>query len=148
MESRISSSSKSVAPPPGKTDDTLPLEALSGRTGKWLWSTAISPAVGGRTLAGRGVEGIDAHACNPGSSPDVFLMYVLCSHLPLGTGTGPIPVDSQYRLARISGRDGRVVWDVLLAEYQGGANKPVGFIHEIADLDGSGDREIVVLAPR
>ena len=56
-----------------------------------------------------------------------------------------MPVDTQYRLARISGRDGHVVWDVLLAEYQGGANRPVGFIHEIADLDGSGDREIVVL---
>jgi hypothetical protein len=38
-----------------------------------------------------------------------------------------------------------VVWDVLLAEYQGGANKPVGFLHEIADLDGNGDQEIVVL---
>ena len=65
--------SKWVAPPPGKTDDTLPLDALSGRTGKWLWSTAISPAVGARRLAGRDVEGIDAHVCNPGGSPDVFL---------------------------------------------------------------------------
>ncbi|HEX4589012.1 MAG TPA: VCBS repeat-containing protein, partial [Gemmataceae bacterium] len=136
---------KRVAPPPGKTDDTLPLEALSGRTGKWLWSTAISPTVGARSLAGQDVVGIDAHACNRGGSPDVFLMHVLFSHLPLGPGTGPMPVDSQYRLARISGRDGRVVWDVLLAEYQGGANKPVGFLHEIADFDGSGDREIVVL---
>ncbi len=45
--------SKRVASPPGKTDDTLPLEALSGRTGKWLWSTAISPTVGARKLAGR-----------------------------------------------------------------------------------------------
>ena len=134
---------KEVYPPPGKTDDTLPLEALSGRAGKWLWSTAISPSVGARRLAGRDVVRIDAHACNRGGSPDVFLMYVLFSHLPLGTG--PMPVDSQFRLARISGRDGHVVWDVLLAEYQGGANKPVGFLHEIADLDGSGDREIVVL---
>ena len=136
---------KWVAPPPGKTDDTLPLEAFSGRTGKWLWSTAISPAMGARTLAGRDIVGIDAHACNRGGSPDVLLKYVLFSHLPLGPGTGPMPVDAQYRLARISGRDGRVVWDVLLAEYQGGANRPVDFIHEIADLDGGGDREILVL---
>jgi tRNA A-37 threonylcarbamoyl transferase component Bud32/outer membrane protein assembly factor BamB len=132
--------SKSVAQPPGKTDDTLPLEALSGRTGERVWSTAMSPTVGARTLAGRWVEGIYAHACSPGGSPDVFLMHHLSLLRPaLG------PVDSQYRLARLSGRDGRVIWDVLLAEYLGGANRPVGFIHEIADLDGSGDREIVVL---
>ncbi len=70
-------------------------------------------------------------------------MYVLWHHL--APVKGPTPVDSQHRLARISGRDGHVVWDVLLADYQGGANRPVGFIHEIADLDGGGDREIVVL---
>ena len=134
--------SKRVAPPPGKTDDTLPLEALSGRTGKWLWSTAISPTVGARSLAGRDIEEIDARACNPGGSPDVFLMY---HSVPPSAGEGPRPVDRQSRLARISGRDGHVVWDVLLADYPGGANRPVGFIHEIADLDGSGDREIVVL---
>ena len=81
--------------------------------------------------------------CNPSGSPDVFTMYVLFHHLPLGKG--PRPVDRQHRLARISGRDGHVVWDVLLADYQGGTNRPVGFLHEIADLDGSGDREIVVL---
>ena len=116
---------KWVARTPGRTDDTLPLEAFSGRTGKWLWSTAISPAMGARTLAGRDIVGIDAHACNRGGSPDVLLMYVLFSHLPLGPGTGPMPVDAQYRLARISGRDGRVVWDVLLAEYQGARTGPL-----------------------
>jgi outer membrane protein assembly factor BamB len=131
--------SKRRAPPPGKTDDTLPLEALSGRTGEWLWSTAISPAVAAGSLAGRDIEGIDAHACNPGGAPDVFLTYDL--FLLPGTGR----VDRQCRLARISGRDGRVVWDVFLADYQGGPNKPVGFVHEIADLDGRGDHEIVVL---
>ena len=136
---------KWVAPPPGKSDDTLPLEALSGRTGKWLWATAISPSVGPRRLDGRDIVGIDAHACNRGGSPDVFLMYVLFMHLPVGPGTGPMAVDNQYRLARLSGRDGHVVWDVLLAEYQGGANQPVDFLHEIADLDGNGDHEIVVL---
>ncbi len=134
---------KDVNSPPGKTDLALPLDALSGRTGKRLWSTAISPAKGARTHHGLNVEGIDAHACNPGGSPDLFLMYCLAHSLPLGPG--PTPVDTQYRLARISGRDGHAVWDVLLADYQGSANKPVGFVHEIADLDGGGDREIVVL---
>ncbi len=134
---------KWVDSPPGTTDDTLPLDALSGRTGKRLWSTAISPTVGARKLAGRDVVGIDARACDSGGSPDVLLMYVLWHHL--APVKGPTPVDSQYRLARLSGRDGRVVWDVLLADYQGGANKFVGFVHEIADFDGRGDREIVVL---
>ena len=99
--------SKRVAPPPGKTDDTLPLEARSGRTGKWLWSTAISPTVGARKLAGRDVVGIDARACNPGGSPDVFLMYVLFRHLPLGTGPRPvdssIPIGPDFRTRRPRG---------------------------------------------
>ena len=136
---------KWVAPPPGKTDDTLPLEALSGRTGKWLWSSAISPTVGARTLAGRDVEGIDRTRVQSrrlaGRIPDVRPLVRARS----GAVAGAERVDRQCRLARISGRDGHVVWDVLLADYQGGANRPVGFIHEIADLDGSGDREIVVL---
>ena len=46
--------SKRVASPPGKTDDTLPLEALSGRTGKWLWLTAISPTGARGSLPGGG----------------------------------------------------------------------------------------------
>ena len=131
---------KSVAPPPGKTKDTLPLEAFSGRTGKWLWATEISLNAGARRLAGQWVEGIDARACNPGGSPDVLLMYHLAIPPPVSGFVG-----SELRLARISGRVGQVVWDVRLAEYQVGLNKSVGFLHEIADLDGKGDHEIVVL---
>ena len=134
---------KRVAPPPGKTDDTLPLEALSGRTGKWLWSTAISPTVGARSACRAGhrrnrcprLQSRRLARCIPDVRPLFTFLW--------GRGRGPSI--RQFRLARISGRDGHVVWDVLLADYQGGANKPVGFIHEIADLDGSGDREIVVL---
>ena len=39
-------------------------------------------------------------------------------------GAGP-PVDPQCRLARVSGRDGHVVWDVLLADYQGARTGPL-----------------------
>ena len=140
MESRISSSVR------GWRGDTLAAGGTLGPHGQVALVDSDFAGGGARRLAGRDIEGIDARACHSGGSPDVFLMYDLW--FAPAPGPGPRPVDRQCRLARISGRDGHVVWDVLLADYQGGANRPVGFFHEIADLDGSGDREIVVLLPR
>ena len=61
--------------------------------------------------------------------------------------TGPTPAARLYdqsRLARLSGRDGRVVWDVLLVEHTGGMSHAMGWAHVLADLDGDGGREIVL----
>ena len=46
---------------------------------------------------------------------------------------------------RLSGRDGRVLWDVLLIEHMGGGSRRMGFVHQVADLDGDGELEIVLL---
>ena len=53
-------------------------------------------------------------------------------------------LNTHSRLARLSGRDGRVVWDVLLTDHKGGMGMGRGFVHEFADLDGDGSLEMVL----
>ena len=50
----------------------------------------------------------------------------------------------EYRLSRIDGRDGRLVWDVPLADVSVKYSYEVQFSHEFGDLDGDGSPEIVV----
>ena len=62
-----------------------------------------------------------------------------------GAGQCAAALERQSRVARLSGRDGRVVWDVLLADYRGGFGRPDHFDQQGADLDGDGALELVVL---
>ncbi len=50
----------------------------------------------------------------------------------------------QTRMARLSGRDGRVVWDVLLVEHRGGFVRLMGFERAFGDLDGDGGLDVVL----
>jgi len=120
----------------------LPLTALSGRDGRPLWSAGLLPPFDSTRLGEPYIDGIDGCACEPRGLPDVLAAYDLAFENAL------IPrsvFDQELRLARLRGRDGRVIWDVLLATYKGGITKRSGFVHEIADLDGDGGLEIVLL---
>ena len=57
---------------------TLPLQALSGRTGRLLWSAGsagLVPPSGSKRLTGMIIEGIDARAGDPHGLPDVLVIY-------------------------------------------------------------------------
>ncbi len=91
---------------------SLPLQALSGRTGRHLWSAGPLPL----GFAARGFSRIhwqtrpEVRIIEPGGAPDVVVRH--CN--PFVKPSGP-PVSyptGQDRLARISGRDGRVFWDI------------------------------------
>ena len=117
----------------------LPLQALSGRTGRLLWPAEPLPPLELRPSGNPVIEETDVVACAPRESPDVLVLYDLFFQRV------PIRFDSQSRLARLSGRDGRVVWDVPLMEHFAGGARRMGFVHEVADLDGDGGLEIVLL---
>jgi outer membrane protein assembly factor BamB len=125
---------------------SLPVRALSGRTGRLLWSARpLGLALRDTTNLVRGsgayIEGMHAQRVGPRGRPDVIVLY------NLGFSGGPMGrrLDQQVRLALLSGQDGRVVWDNLITDHQGGASQLNGFIHEFADLDGDGGRELVLL---
>jgi hypothetical protein len=122
-----------------RTPVHLPLEALSGRTGRLLWPAGPLPPLESPPSGGPDIKGSDALACEPRGLPDVLVLYDLFfQKVPTG-------LDTQSRLARLSGRDGRVLWDVHLMEHQGGGARRMGFVHQVADLDGDGALEILLL---
>jgi outer membrane protein assembly factor BamB len=129
----------------GNISSTFPLQALSGRTGRLLWSAGsagLVPPSGSRRLGAPYIEGIDARVADPHGLPDVLVLY------RAGFVGGSIPApgfDKQSRLALVAGCDGRVLRDVLLADHNGGMTRLMGFVHEFADLDGDGNLEIVLL---
>ncbi|HEX3448815.1 MAG TPA: VCBS repeat-containing protein, partial [Isosphaeraceae bacterium] len=117
------------------------LQALSGRTGRTLWPAGALPYVDSN-IGIPYVAGIDAAACKGWGRSDVFVLhhnFVKQSSIP------PFTFSVQSRLARLSSRDGRLIWDVLLAEYKGGMKSRRDFVYEFADLDGDGSLEMVLL---
>ena len=116
----------------------LPLQALSGRTGRLLWPAGPLPPLDPQASGNPVIDGCDVLACDRRGSPDVLVLYNLFFRRSNR-------FDTQSRLARLSGRDGHVQWDVLLMEHLAGGNRTMGFVHEVADLDGDGGLEIVLL---
>ena len=122
----------------------LRLQALSGRTGRTLWSAGALPDVIPGAYGNSFVQSVDAAACDNQDHPDVFVRHNILIQ-PASMGPGPTFLDmSTLRLASLSGRDGRVIWDVLLTDHKGGTRGRVSFAHEFADLDGDGSLEMVL----
>ena len=126
------------------------IQALSGRNGQHLWSAGPlalpfeshgeSPATWFRTFA-----------MEPNAPPDLLVLH-RCP--PVKATSTPAPVSSwvpaQDRLARISGRTGRIVWDIAVEEQlstqQPGSPRRVA--PSIADVDGDGSMDAVLAVRR
>ena len=120
----------------------LGLRALSGRTGRELWSSGAFPYVAVTPWGDTDINAMTAFLDDRRGGPDLCVWHSL--FMP-GKGTAPAALERQSRIARLSGRDGRVVWDVLVADYRGGFGRPVHFDQQCADLDGDGALELVLL---
>ncbi len=84
---------------------TLLIQVLSGRTGGRLWSAGRVP--GGFAAHGDvAFYSIDVRAAGSGSSADLFVRFYYRVATPGSSG--------KRGLARISGRDGRILWAVEL----------------------------------
>ena len=122
---------------------TPTVQALSGRTGGLLWSSGsakLVPPSGSKPQGELSIYGIDARASTPHGLPDVLVIYEAFFKKNVIMGGA---FHLQYRLALLSGRDGRILWDVLLADHQ--TTRLMGLVHEFADLGGDGNLEIVLL---
>ncbi len=75
--------------------------------------------------------------------PDVFVRHG-SPFLPSRPLTAPGGVPTKPRLARVSGADGRILWDIPLSEEQDPNN--MGYVPppDFSDLDGDGALEVVI----
>ncbi len=135
---------------------TLPLQILSGRTGRWLWSAGPLP-MGFEAYGYSIIHWIEARNVQPHGAPDLLVRHgspfvppsLLGNTLPLGGGrrtsaSGPI----KPRLARVSGRDGRILWDIPLSEQPDpNPNMSNAAAPGFGDLDGDGALDAVMVLP-
>ncbi len=117
---------------------TLPVQALSGRTGKRIWSAGPLPL----DFAAHGYsQVIRVEACAPerDGPRDLLVWHRSPFHAP---GSEPFPgpaSDGRPSLARISGQSGRVLWDAAIADYIGAdlySHAPPTLFRDL-DRDGS-----------
>ena len=107
----------------------LPIELLSGRTGVRLWSTDLWRV--GVGLSGYSkFDWIEPRVVEPNGMPDLIVR-------------GTIP--SGRRLARISGRNGRVLWDVSLSASMTPGRPSGEPPRYFDDLDGDGGLDAVIV---
>ena len=132
--------------PSGRHTATLPLQLLSGRTGAQIWSAGPLPL----GFAARGytqIIRVDARAVESDGPRDLIVCHWSTFVAP-GSELFPGPASpGRPNLARISGRDGRIHWDVALADYIGadlfGYAPPLLF----HDLNGDGIHEALLVLP-
>ncbi len=133
----------------GRRPSTLPIQALRGRDGRPLWSAGPLP-LGFEAHGYSQVTWAEPRVIEPGSAPDLVVLHRSPFLAPNPTPTVPSPWGpTQQRLARVSGRTGRILWDIPLEEkpshqQPGRRDEPP----RIADLDGDGALDTAMIVRR
>jgi tRNA A-37 threonylcarbamoyl transferase component Bud32/outer membrane protein assembly factor BamB len=123
---------------------TLPILALSGRTGRHLWNAGPLP-LGFAANGYSAIQSVDVRRIDPSGAPDLVVRHDSPFVAP-GSKVLKAMFAGEPRLARVSGRDGRVIWDIPLAtdaDRLAIAVPPAAF----GDLDGDGALETVQAIP-
>ncbi len=122
----------------------LPLQLLSGRTGRLLWSAGPLP-LGFQAQGYSECRWIVARSVEPGGTPDLLVWHGN-PFAKVGSKFAVMRSPRTPSLARISGRDGRVLWDTPVSEIPEGAvglHIPPSF----GDLNGDGGLDAVFILP-
>ncbi len=106
----------------------LPIEVLSGRTGARVWSAGSLPVSSG-VVGDADVDWVEPCVVEPHGAPDLIAGYSF---------------GQASRLARVSGRDGRIIWDVAVSENAFPAHLLGTPVRGFDDLDGDGGMDAVV----
>ena len=122
---------------------TLPLQVLSGRTGERLWAAGPLP-LGFEAYGYSSIQWAIARVVEPHGAPDVFVRHI-SPFVPGRPGVANAGGAGKPRLARISGRNGTILWDIPLSENQESNNFGGQAIPGFDDLDGDGALELVTL---
>jgi outer membrane protein assembly factor BamB len=129
-------------PPPLELASSPSLRALSGRTGKQLWSFPIKARLGERVTFGNGKPlYLRCHRFSAEAPPDVLFGY-----MTMGEGAFD---KTSLRMVRVSGRDGRAVWNEAVDEPHGPESGFSAWALQpaLADLDGDGVLDLVLWVP-
>ena len=123
----------------------LPIQLLSGRDGSPLWWAAPMPSgfvgFGDARIQRKYVRVIEPHG-----TPDVLVHYGGRFVKP---GSAPLPKSGLWepRMARLSGRDGRIIWDIALLQQPTGDSWQNPPNPDFGDLDGDGALDVVMELP-
>ena len=133
----------------GRQPASLPYQLLSGRDGRHLWSARPLP-LGFEAFGFSTVVWSECRAIEPNAPPDIVVLH----RSPFVKAIGPpAPALAQgptrQRLARVSGRTGRMVWDIPLEDQPSNAQPGDPFPPKLGDFDGDGslDAALIVRVP-
>ncbi len=117
------------------------VSAASGRDGQLIWTTTLK-FEGNESfdLSNNIVPHLAGHLLDGSGQPDVLLLYSRNRWSENGGGV-------QTWLVRLSGRDGKIVWQQPLNEYGGVSVRDTHIPIATADLDGDGVKDLVFWIP-
>ncbi len=115
---------------------TLPLLLLSGRTGRPVWAAGPLP-IDFEAHGYSQVQWMEPRIVEPGAPPDLLVRHN-SPFLAASATPPPANAASRQNLARVSGRTGRILWDIPLEDRP--LIQPFGYAPPpvLHDLDGDG----------
>ena len=129
-----------------RDESKLALKVFSGRTGARLWSAGASP-LGFQAQGSSTRVQLYARAVESKGKPDLFVRHT-SSAGTVALAKGKAASIGTPCLARISGRDGRVLWDVAFEEQLDAASLRPRSETQFDDLDGDGGLDMLISLPR
>ncbi len=127
---------------------TASVVATSGRDGKTLWASEVllteDDTIWFTNLAPPHIAG---HVLEAGKGPDVLLLYQRQRHVPLPEKNAASRQLQQTWLVRLSGHDGRRVWEQPIDEFSPCDFQNMKIPFATADLDGDGVKDILFWFP-
>jgi tRNA A-37 threonylcarbamoyl transferase component Bud32/outer membrane protein assembly factor BamB len=124
---------------------TANVVATSGRDGTRLWSSGTIFCDGYGAYNASSFPHLAGHILEAGKNPDVLFLFQ--RRAPPNANRAESSQWPQTRLVRLSGRDGRILWEQSLGAFGALDISNLKIFFATADLDGDGVKDIVFWLP-